>query len=139
MNQFPPIAPEYPIRTVSNFLENSQRYSQVKVHHRYQQHRRQIFPPVSLVLLITRWQIFCQCQRHHLQIGRKYISIFLSCGPEFGHLATVMRLRGLSNSSRGHFFSLLHSASTQVFSADLAYLTPLLFLYKYEKLLKTVL
>ncbi len=27
--------PEYPIRTVSNFFENSRRYSLVKVHHRY--------------------------------------------------------------------------------------------------------
>jgi hypothetical protein len=62
MNQFPP-AQEYSIRTVTNFFENSRRYSQVKLHHRcqrhrrqncrrYQQHRRQIFPPVSLVLLI---------------------------------------------------------------------------------------
>ncbi len=51
MNQFPP-ALEYPIRTVSNFVENLQRYSQVKVHHRYQRHRRQILPPVLLVLLI---------------------------------------------------------------------------------------
>ncbi len=44
------------------FWENSRRYSQVKVHHwyqqhwrqichRYQRHRRQILPPVSLVLL----------------------------------------------------------------------------------------
>jgi hypothetical protein len=64
---FPP-APEYLIRTVSNFfdindIKNSWRYSQVKVHHRYQQHRwqicyrcqrqrRQILSPVSLVLLI---------------------------------------------------------------------------------------
>ncbi len=48
---FPP-APEYPIRTVSNFLENSRRYSQVKVHHQYQRHRWQILPLVSLVLLI---------------------------------------------------------------------------------------
>ncbi len=46
---FPP-APEYPIRTVSNFSENLQ--SQVKVHHQYQQHRWQILPPVLLVLLI---------------------------------------------------------------------------------------
>ena len=45
---FPP-APEYPIRTVSNFFENPRRYTQVKVHHRYQgncrlyqRHRRQI-------------------------------------------------------------------------------------------------
>jgi hypothetical protein len=48
----PPPAPEYPIRTVSNFIENSRRYSQVKVQHRYQRHRWQILPPVSLVLLI---------------------------------------------------------------------------------------
>ncbi len=59
---FPP-APEYCIRTVSNIFEKSRRYSQVKVHHqyqrdrrqnccRYQRHRRQIFPPISLVLLI---------------------------------------------------------------------------------------
>ena len=48
---FPP-APEYPIRTISNFFENSRRYSQVKVHHQYQRHRWQILPPFSLVLLI---------------------------------------------------------------------------------------
>ncbi len=59
---FPP-APEYPIRTVSNFFEISWRYLQVKVQHRYQRHwwqncrryywhRWQIWPPVSLVLLI---------------------------------------------------------------------------------------
>ncbi len=69
-----PQAPEYPIMTVYNFFKNSRRYSQVKVHHRYQRHRwqicyrcqwhrrqncnrcqrhpRQTFPPVSLVLLI---------------------------------------------------------------------------------------
>ncbi len=62
MNQFPP-APEYPIRTILNFFENSWRNSQVKVCHRYkrhrrqichryQWHRRQILPPVSLVMLI---------------------------------------------------------------------------------------
>ncbi len=51
MNQFPPV-PEYLIRTVSDFFENSQRYSQVKVHHRYQLHWRLTLPPVSLVLLI---------------------------------------------------------------------------------------
>ncbi len=37
MNQFPP-ASEYYIKTVSNFFENSMRYSHVKVDHRYQQH-----------------------------------------------------------------------------------------------------
>ncbi len=48
---FPP-APEYSIQTVSNFFENSRRYSRVKVHHRYQRHRWQVFPPFSLVLVI---------------------------------------------------------------------------------------
>ncbi len=37
MNQFPP-APEYSIKTVSNFFENLRRYSQLKVCHRCQQH-----------------------------------------------------------------------------------------------------
>jgi hypothetical protein len=51
MNQFPP-TPEYSIKTVKNFFKNLRRYLQVKVHHRYQRHRRQIFPPFSLALLI---------------------------------------------------------------------------------------
>ncbi len=38
---FPP-APEYPIRTVSNFFENSQRYSQLKVDHRCRWHQWQM-------------------------------------------------------------------------------------------------
>ncbi len=96
---FPP-APEYSIKTVSNFFENSLRYMQVKVHrqyqrhrwqichqclwhqgknycrnqqhwrkicHRYQQHRRQIFPPVSLVCWY-RWQLCHRCQRYRRQI-----------------------------------------------------------------------
>ncbi len=48
MNQFP-AAPEYPIRTVSKFLENLWRYWQVKVHHWYQWHWQQILPPVLLI------------------------------------------------------------------------------------------
>ncbi len=47
-----PQAPDNNIRIISNFFENSRRYSQVKVHHRCQRHRRQILPPVPLVLLI---------------------------------------------------------------------------------------
>ncbi len=43
---FPP-APEYPIRTVSNFCENSRRYSQVKVHHWRHQWQNCNLPPVS--------------------------------------------------------------------------------------------
>ncbi len=45
---FPP-APEYSIRTVSNFFENSRRYSQVKVHHRYQRHRWQKYETALMV------------------------------------------------------------------------------------------
>ncbi len=75
---FPP-APEYPIRTVSNFLKNSRRYSQIKVHHwyqlhrwqichRYQWHRRKILPPALLVLLIPVANLPpVRCQRHQWQ------------------------------------------------------------------------
>ena len=47
-----PQDPENNIRVIQNFFENSQRYSQVNVHHRYQRHRWQIFPPFSLALMI---------------------------------------------------------------------------------------
>ncbi len=77
MNQFPPAA-EYPIRTISNFFENTRRYAQVKVHHQYQRHRWQILPPVSLVLLTLaaschrfqqhRQKICHRCQRQRWQI-----------------------------------------------------------------------
>ncbi len=58
MNQFPP-SPRVPycITTVSNFLENSRRYSQVKEHQRYQRHR---------------WQICQRCQRHRRQNCCRY-------------------------------------------------------------------
>ncbi len=46
-----PQAPDNNIRIISNFFENSRRYSQVKVHHRCQQHWWQILQPVPLVLL----------------------------------------------------------------------------------------
>ncbi len=51
MNQFPP-SRRVPIRTVSNFFLNSLRYSQAKVQHRYQQHRRNFATSFVLVLLI---------------------------------------------------------------------------------------
>ncbi len=52
-----PQAPEYTIRAVSNFFENSWRYSQLKVDQRYQRHR---------------WQICHRCQRHRRQNCRRY-------------------------------------------------------------------
>jgi hypothetical protein len=63
MNQFPPV-PEYPIRTVLNFFENSWRYSLVKVHHWYQRHRRQNCCRYTQ----HRRQICHQYQRHRWQI-----------------------------------------------------------------------
>ncbi len=84
-----PQAPVKNIRIISNFLENSRRYSQVKVHHRcqrhrwqichrYQRHRLQILPPVPLVLLTPvanchryqrhRRQICHRCHWHRWQI-----------------------------------------------------------------------
>ncbi len=59
-----PTATEYPIRTVSNFFERSRRYSQVKVHHRYQWHRWQICHRCQR----HRWQNCCRYQRHRRQI-----------------------------------------------------------------------
>jgi hypothetical protein len=47
-----PQAPEYTIRAVLHFFENLRRYLQLKVDHRYQQHR---------------WQICHRCQRHPRQ------------------------------------------------------------------------
>ncbi len=42
-----PQAPDNNIRIISNFFENSRRYSQVKVHRRCQQHRWQIIGTIS--------------------------------------------------------------------------------------------
>jgi hypothetical protein len=39
INQCPP-GPEYPIRAISNFFENSQRYLRMNVHQRCQRHRQ---------------------------------------------------------------------------------------------------
>ncbi len=73
---FPP-APEYPIRTVSNFFENSRRYLRVKVHHRCQRHR---------------WQICHRCQWHRWQIaagindtGGKFATVINDTGGKFCH------------------------------------------------------
>ncbi len=60
---------ENSIRVISNFFKNSLRYLQVKVHHWYQRHRRQIWPllplvpttpavnlpPVSVTLVANNW------------------------------------------------------------------------------------
>ncbi len=59
-----PQALEYTIRAVSNFFENSRRYSQLKVDHRYQRHRRQNCRRYQR----HRWQICHWYQRHRRQI-----------------------------------------------------------------------
>ncbi len=84
-----PQAPDNNIRIISNFFENSRRYSQVKVHHvanlppvsmtpvancrRYQRHRQQNFATSSLVLLtpVANLPLVANChryQRHRWQI-----------------------------------------------------------------------
>ena len=78
---FPP-APEYSIMTVSNFFENSRRYSQVKVHHRWQiSHWCQFATGINdtggkfchqLPLCCWhRWQICHRCQRYRRQICQR--------------------------------------------------------------------
>jgi hypothetical protein len=42
-----PQTPEYSIMAVSNFFQNLRRYSQLKVDHRYQRHRRQTMGLIS--------------------------------------------------------------------------------------------
>jgi hypothetical protein len=64
---------------MNQFPASPRVYSQFKVHHRYQRHRRQIFPPVSLALLISdiggnrcqryRRQICHQCQGRRWQFA----------------------------------------------------------------------
>ncbi len=49
---FPP-APEYSIKTISNFFENSRRYLQFKVHHRYQRHQWQTLTPAAKLPLVS--------------------------------------------------------------------------------------
>ncbi len=53
----PPPAAEYSVKTISNFFENSRRYSQFKVHHWYQRHR---------------WQICLQCQWRRWQFATSF-------------------------------------------------------------------
>ncbi len=112
-----PQAPEYTIRAVSNFFENSLRYSQLKVDHRYQRqrwqichryqrHRRQILPPVSLVLLIPvanchryqrhRRQICHWCRWHRWQTmglisGCRYLKVNLKANMYICVNSTVQR------------------------------------------------
>jgi hypothetical protein len=54
MNQFPPGPWVYNISAISNFFENSQRYLQLKVHHRCRWHRWQMYknPQFRKVLII---------------------------------------------------------------------------------------
>ncbi len=72
-----PLAPDNNFRIISNFFENSQRYSQVKVHHRCQR---------------NWWQICHQCQWHRWQIatsindtGRKFATGINDTGGKFCH------------------------------------------------------
>jgi hypothetical protein len=56
-----PQAPEYTFRAVSNLFENSRRYSQLKVHHRYHWHRWQMekssIIEVLIILFGHLWEV----------------------------------------------------------------------------------
>jgi hypothetical protein len=68
---------QYPIRTVSNFFENSWRYSQVEVHHhRYQRHRWQILPPVSLGCPCQLLETITQPEVIPKNLREKYLIVF---------------------------------------------------------------
>ncbi len=89
---FPP-APEYPIRTVSNFFENSRRYSQVKVHHRYQRHRWQNMETISgwrLLKVNLKAKLYIYVNSTTQRFPNKIIKIFLI--EEFFHLPPVVHL-----------------------------------------------
>ncbi len=69
-----PQAPENNIRIISNFFENSRRYSQVKVHHGCQRHRWQIAAGINdtdgifwnqFPLCCWPWWQFCHRYRWH--------------------------------------------------------------------------
>jgi hypothetical protein len=75
-----PSAPEYPIRTVSNFFENLRRYSQVKVHHRYQRHWWQNMETISgcrLVKVNLKAKIYMCVNSTTQRCPNKIIKIFL--------------------------------------------------------------
>ncbi len=82
-----PQAPENNIRVISNFFENSRRYSQVKVHHRWQiaagindtdgkyatgiNNTGGKFCHQFRLCCWHRWQICHRCQRYRQQICRR--------------------------------------------------------------------
>ncbi len=87
MNQFSP-APEYPIRTVSDFFKNSQKYSQVKVHHGYQWHRWQ-----NCRRYQRHWQQIFHCYQQH-QRAANFATSLASVVDTSGKIAT-----GVNNTS----------------------------------------
>ncbi len=89
-----PPAPEYPIRTVSNFFENSQRYSQVKVHHRYQRHQWQIKGTISGcwdLRVNLKAKVYLWVNSTSQRCPNKIIKTFMI--EDFFHLPPVLRHR----------------------------------------------
>jgi len=86
---FPP-APEYSIKTVSNFFENSRRYSQLKVDHRYQRHQWQIMGLISgcrYLKVNLKAKIYLYVNSTIQRCSNKIIKIFLI--EDFFHLPPV--------------------------------------------------
>ncbi len=93
-NQFPQ-APEYTLRVVSNFFENSRRYSQLKVCHRCQRHRWQIqkifnhksfnylvWTPLRSIVNLCRWYQW-QIDTGVVDTGGKFAASVVDTGGKF--------------------------------------------------------
>ncbi len=65
-----PQALEYTIRAVSNFSENSRRYSQLKVHHQCRWHTSKTGGKICCQCRWYRWQICCGCRWYLRQFCR---------------------------------------------------------------------
>ncbi len=91
------------LKAVSNFFENSRRYSQLKVDHRCQRHRRQFCRRYR-----RRWQICHRYQRHRWQTMR------LISG--WGYLKVNLKAKMLTLLSKGVPTKLLKIFRLKIFS-----------------------
>ncbi len=93
-----PQAPDFNIRIILNFFENSRRYSQVKVHYRCQRHRWQIAAGINdtggkfrhqfPLCCWHRWQICHQCQQIFRWCQRRRWQIAIGINNTGGKFAT---------------------------------------------------
>ncbi len=104
---FPP-GPEYSIKTVSNFFENSRRYLQVKGHHRYQRDTGGKFFHQFPLCCWYQWQIYHRSQWYRRQICYRYQwrrwQIATGINDTGGKFATGVNNTGVENELENFFF-----------------------------------